>query len=98
MLSDVKAKYQYSKTPPYAVSVLRCSIRIPLNRTLYGYLLYVCANETAMHQPKAVHYITTVYSMYIFHHSLVSLSRIEIPYEFFEVAMYLLKYMLSCLV
>ena len=32
-----------------AVSVLRGSIGIPLNRTLYWYLLYMRANQTAMH-------------------------------------------------
>ena len=37
-----------------AVSVLRRSIRIAWNRT-YWYLLHMCANDTVMHQPKAVH-------------------------------------------
>ena len=26
----------------------------------------MCANETAMHQPKVVHYLATLYTMYLF--------------------------------
>ena len=73
--------YKYSKTPLNAdplndISVLSGSIGISLNRTLYWYLLYMCANETAIQQPKVVHCIATVYTMYIFQPSFVSLSRI----------------------
>ena len=78
--------YIYSKTPHNAVSVLRCGIGIPLNRILYGYLLYMCANETALHQPKLGE-LVTVYAMYPF----VSVFRIKIPTVFH-------LFILSCLV
>ena len=39
----------------------------------------MCANETAMHQPKAVHYMATVYTMNLFQRSFASLPRIKIP-------------------
>ena len=39
-----------------------------------------------MHQPKAVHYIAMVYTVYLFQRYFVSLSRIKIPTVFFEVA------------
>ena len=43
-------------------------------------------NETAMHQPISVHYIATVYTMYLFQHTFVSLPRINMPTVFSEVA------------
>ena len=46
----------------------------------------MCANETAMHQPKAVRYLAAVYIKYHFESSFVSLSRIKIPSVFSEVA------------
>ena len=76
----------YSKTPFNAASVLRGIIRIPLKRALYWYLLYMCANETAMHQPKAVHYIGKMYTMNLFQRSFVSLSRIKISNVFSDIA------------
>ena len=66
--------------------VLRCSIGIPLNRTLYLYLLHMFANEMAMHQPQAVHYIATLYTMYHFQSPFVILSnfvlyvRLKLPF------------------
>ena len=57
-------------------------MRIPQKHILYSYLLYMCANETAMHQPKALHYIATVYTMKIFQCSFVSLSSVKIPTVF----------------
>ena len=61
-------------------------------------MLYMRANETAMHQPKAVHYIATMYSMYLFQRSSVSPSLIKIQTVFSEVAMYIHMHVLSCLV
>ena len=46
----------------------------------------MCANETAMQQPIAVHHIATLYTMYLFQRSFVSLSRIKIPTVFSEIA------------
>ena len=46
----------------------------------------MCANKTAMYQPKAVYYIATVYAMYLFQRSFVSLSRIKSPTVVSEVA------------
>ena len=68
---------QYSKTPLNAapfntISILRGSTGIPLNRTLYWYLLYMCVNENAIHQPK----LTIIFqwkqdsNSYIFYESL----------------------------
>ena len=54
---------------------------LPVNSTLYRYLLYMCTNETAMHQPKAVycvHYsIVTVYT------NLLKLSRRKNIFSYF---------------
>ena len=44
------------------------------------------ANETAIHQPKGLHYIATVYTMKIFQYSFVSLSSVKIPTVFSKVA------------
>ena len=38
-------------------------------------MLYICANETAMYQPKAVHYIAMVCIMYLFQRSFVRLDK-----------------------
>ena len=78
-------KSQFNAAPLNAVSVLHGWIGISLNRTLYWYLLYKCANETAMHQPKAVHYIATVYAMYLYQRSIVISFRIKMPNVFHEV-------------
>ena len=43
------------------------------------------ANETAMHQPEAVHYIATVYALYLFQRSFVSLSKIKSPTAFYKL-------------
>ena len=37
----------------------------------------MCANETVTHQPKAVHHIAAVSTMYLFQHSFVNLPRIK---------------------
>ena len=65
----------YSKTLRNTVSVLYGSIGICLNRTLYCYLFYMYASDTAMHQPKTVHYIAMAYTLYLFQCSFVSLSQ-----------------------
>ena len=44
------------------------------------------AIEMALHQPKAVHYLATVYTVHVFQRSFVSLSKIKIPTVFSEVA------------
>ena len=48
----------------------------------------MCANEAAIHQPKVVHHIATVYArnMYLFQRSFVSLPRREIPTVFSKVS------------
>ena len=84
--------YKYNKTPLYAamlnaVLLLRDSIGISLNRTVYWYLLQMWeAIETAMHQPKAVHYLATVYIVYLFQRPFVSLSKTKIPTVFSDFA------------
>ena len=60
--------------------------------------LYRSANKLAMHQPKVVHYIATVYTMYLFQRSFARLSRIKIPTVFSEDAMYSHMYVLSFLI
>ena len=72
-----------------AVSVLGGNIGIPLNRTLYWYLLHMYSNEMDMPQPKAVLYIVGVYAIDLFQCSFVSLSRIKILIVFSEIAVYL---------
>ena len=42
-------------------------------------------------QPKAVHYIVTIYTIYIFQRSLVSLSKIKIPTVFSEITIFTCK-------
>ena len=63
----------------YPVLVLRDSIEVSLNYTLY---LILVANETIMHQPKVMHYIARMYTLYLFQSSFVTLSRIKIPIVF----------------
>ena len=84
----VYSKTKLNAAPLNAIAVLRGSNKIPINCTLYMHLLYTGANETAMHKPKVVHYIATVYIIYLFQHSFVSLSRIKIATVFCEVEMY----------
>ena len=45
----------------------------------------MCANEMAMQQSREMHYIATVYGVYLFQRSFVNLSRIEIPTVFSKV-------------
>ena len=80
-ISNVYSKIPLSAASLKAVSVLRGSIRLPLNRTLY-WNLYMCANERAMH------YIATLYTIYLFQRSFVNLPRIKIQTVFSKVTIY----------
>ena len=48
--------------------------------------MYMYANGTAVNLPKEIHYIATMYTLYLFHGSFDSLSRTKILTVFSEVA------------